>query len=609
MNWLGPTNKSWISVSTSRGMLELTAEEYQLLKKIVEGTSSMNEGQQFYQMITSRGLPLPLEWEAPILRATLAKLPERADLSQRLATVEASLGIQGRSDATISDRSVWESALARFSATSLIGSNNSKETVDRQANSFADACVLLSSPYFSQLPVERQASTILSLHDTLMSVPSADLYPIAELGLRQFRRMLDDPALTMPQALSVFDALHSLFFSGVSDVQDLKRFDAIVQNFESWLKVHTQRPLSNKLRMVSEDNLTVAYLLHTAHFDRGNAVSRLIVSLAEMHAAQPNRRIFLYLVQYIDKEFVGKLAGTRVTIRQFPQDRNYGAIDRILSSLNEDRVDVVVTEQNRAIAAALFVQRAAPIQIWADTGFPYWSLRSLDWTLSPVWAGEPNPLKKISRLSWRQKPDTLKEDTNPTLLAEIRAQFPPDAFILGVFVRLIKLTPEFLGVLDKLLECEPTFWLIIAGTGDAKSVHEYVMRSPYHSRILFHHGNVDLNLYGQVIDVMCDTFPFIGGNACREVGAHGTAVVSLLGTPWDAFLRQDRSPNLLAQTAQAYVDLVLRLFHDENFRAQQREIASQLYRRHTEPQQMIEDVEIAISAVGKTQIQNIQTKN
>jgi hypothetical protein len=580
-------------------MLELTAEEYQLLKKIVEGTSSMNEGQQFYQMVTSRGLPLPLEWEAPILRATLAEVPERADLLQRLATVEVSLGIQGRSDATISDHSVWEYAFARFSRTSLTGMTDLEEMADRRVSSFADACVLLSSPYFSLLPVERQASTILSLHDTLMSSPSTDLYPIAELGLRQFRRMLDNPALTMPQALGVFDALHSLFFSGVSDVQDLKRFDAIVPMFENWLKIHTQVPLSDTPCLANEGNLTVAYLLHTAHFDRGNAVSRLIVSMAEMHAAQPNRRIFLYLVQYVDKEFVEKLAGIGVTIRQFPQDRNYGAIDRILCALVKDRVDVIVTEQNRAIASALFVQRAAPIQIWADTGFPYWSLRSLDWILSPAWDGQPSQMKKISRLTWRQKPETLKKAIEPAALAEIRAQFPPDVFILGVFVRLIKLTPDFFSLLDKLLKSESSFWLVIAGTGDPHAVNDYLKRSPYQARIVFHHGNVDLNLYGQAIDVMCDTFPFIGGNACREVGAHGTAVVSMLGTPWDAFLRQDRSPDLLVQSPQDYVDIVLTLYRDRDFRSRQQATALQLFCRNTDPQQMIEDVEIGIAAASK----------
>jgi hypothetical protein len=60
------------------------------------------------------------------------------------------------------------------------------------------------------------------------------------------------------------------------------------------------------------------------------------------------------------------------------------------------------------------------------------------------------------------------------------------------------------------------------------------------------HENVDLNVYGKVINVMCDTFPFIGGYACREIAAQGTPVISMLGTRWDDLLREERSPELLA---------------------------------------------------------------
>src|SRR5690606_37941963 len=130
------------------------------------------------------------------------------------------------------------------------------------------------------------------------------------------------------------------------------------------------------------------------------------------------------------------------------------------------------------------------------------------------------------------------------------------------FVRLIKLNETFLQLLGKLLAAEPAFRLVIAGTGDAKTVREFIARPEHAGRITFFHENVDLNIYGQVVDVMCDTFPFIGGNACREVAAHGTPVISMLGTAWDALLRDDRSPDLLATDMQGYIDRVKRLYRD-----------------------------------------------
>lgn len=597
MKWSFRSTKPEIKVASSLGLLELTQSEYQLLERALTGTATAAEGQQLYKTVTARGLPFPLEWEAAVIRVTLVELPDREDLRQRLAVVDATLAdTAARTEAQSTDYIAWERAHARFSETSLIAPTTPAHAAMFQEQCFADACTLLSNPCFRELTVERRAETILALHDTLMSAPSPDLAPLAELGLRQFRRMLEDPGLTEAQAMGVYDALHSLYFSGVSDVQDLRRFDAIVPAFEDWLGKRSFRTTLKNSRAVEGDPMTVAYLLHTAHFDRGNAVSRLITSLAESHAGMPDRRILLYLVQYVGPGFVDELSSSGVTVRSFPQSRNYDQIDRIAASLREDRVDVLITEQNRSIAAALFVRRVAPIQIWADTGFPFWNLKALDWTLSPVWNGPPDPVRKINTLTWRQKPETLLGAADPMAVAEVRSQFPEDAFVLGVFVRLVKLTPDFFDLLDRLLAAEPTFCLVITGTGDDKQVRAFIESSSHKARIVFRHENVDLNIYGQAVDVMCDTFPFIGGNACREVGAHGTPVVSMLGTPWDNLLRNDRSPDLLAYSVDEYIALVTKLHSDKNFLERQREITLTLYNSQIDPLQMIKDVETAIRA-------------
>jgi predicted O-linked N-acetylglucosamine transferase (SPINDLY family) len=286
------------------------------------------------------------------------------------------------------------------------------------------------------------------------------------------------------------------------------------------------------------------------------------------------------------------------TIRSFPQEGNYSRVDEIAASLRKDQVDVVITEQNRSIAAALFAQRVAPLQIWADTGFPFWGLQSLDWTLSPAASGPPDMTTRKSRLTWRQDAATLKSPTDLSKVAAIRRKFPEDVFILGVFVRLVKLNETFLRFLGKLLAAEPAFRLIIAGTGHASAVQKFMTKPEHARRITFLHENVDLNIYAQVIDVMCDSFPFIGGNACREVAAHGTPVVSMLGTAWDTLLRDDRSPDLLATDMQGYIDRVKRLYRDHEFRDRQRQIALNMFEQQIDPKRMIDDVEAAIAAAG-----------
>jgi len=138
--------------------------------------------------------------------------------------------------------------------------------------------------------------------------------------------------------------------------------------------------------------------------------------------------------------------------------------------------------------------------------------------------------------------------------------------------------------------------LVIAGTGDPNAVNRFLANTVTAKRITFLHENVDLNVYGKVINVMCDTFPFIGGYACREIAAQGTPVISMLGTRWDDLLREERSPELLANDETGYVELVRRLYSDRAFYDRQKRIVLENFVRQTDPTRMIDDVESGIAA-------------
>ncbi len=526
----------------------------------------------------------------------MKRVVKRLIVSMRLTKAEALLA--RASNVELIERSIWERAWVRFTGTSLIASRDAKELSRTRELCFYDACILLSSPHFTVVSVERRVATILVLHDTLMSAPSPDLAPVAELGLRQFRQMLKDPALTVPQAMGIFDALHSMYFAGVSDVLELRRFDGVVPPFEEWLLKRCGTNESRHAVLPKDRPLTIAYLLHTAHFDRGNAVSPLIVLLAKIHAQAPGRRVILYLVQHVGSGFPEQVANNGFSIRIFPQGRNYERVDEIASAMREDHVDVVITEQNRAVAAALYARRVAPLQMWLDTGFPFWSLRSLDWTFSPNMEGAPDISRRISGLFCHQPASVMQGDIEYSEVERIRKTFPEGAFILGVFTRLIKVNDKVFDLLDRLLSAESAFQLLIVGTGDAAHVKEFIAQSDFSDRIRFLNENVDLRIYGQVVDVMCDTFPFIGGHACREVGAQGTPVVSMLGTAWDTVLHEERNPELLARDHETYIALVRRLFNDGSFRERQKEIAFEVFADRADPGRTIADLETGISAAA-----------
>ena len=355
-------------VETSLGMIVLTLAEHDTLVRLLAGQAILGEGQAFYQSLIDRNGAFPMEWEVHILRAGVAAFPDRPDLISRLAVVEDAL-IPKTESTDVAEALAFERARARFMQSNFAKLGNTA----RQAI-LDDACLLLSSRVFGQQPLAQRVEIVVALHNTLMSMPSRDLPIVAELGLRRFRAMLQEPTLTERDACAVYDCLHSLYFAGVSDVRELLRFDGIVPTFERWLEQRHGRHVPPNVEPTAGRKLTVAYLVHTAHFDRGNAVSPLICSLAEMHATRSDRRILVYAVQHIGAGFVERMENRGLVVRAFDQRDRYDRIDEIAASLKSDRVDILITEQNRAIAASLFVRRMAPRQLWIDTGFPFWNL-------------------------------------------------------------------------------------------------------------------------------------------------------------------------------------------------------------------------------------------
>jgi hypothetical protein len=560
---------------------------------------TLKSGLRLYHSLVKRQVEFPVESERQMLRRHLEGDPTRGDMLARLAFLEEACFRPGH-DSDLTARLMFERNWYRAASTSLIDAEG-KSKPAAIGKLICDASHILTDPLFDCQNTERRVSMIVALHNTLMSVPNAELVTVARHGLKRMQFLLEDAELTEPQACMVFDALHALFFAGAGDVRFLREFDRCVPTFERWLTTyHGEQPPLAVETVDPETEITVVYLLHNAHFDRGNAVSRVLVPMAELHARLPNRRVILYALQHIGSKFGNEIKDSGLIVRTFDQGYRYDRIDEVATAIREDRAHVVVTEQNRALAAALFTRRVAPVQMWFDTGFPYWSLKSLDWTLSPNGPATPDVARRFSRIRCRQTDNALKNSEDPEAVLAIRRCFPDDAFVLGVIVRLVKLDAEYFDFLSELLTSSPNYRLLIAGPGDPTPVEEFLARPDVDSnRVLFVPQAVNLAVYGQVIDAMCDTFPFIGGNACREVAIYGTPVVSKLGTPWDVALLSERLPDLLAETNDAYISIIRRLASDKEFRCRQRELTKQLVKRQTDPEDMINDLEDAIAAAAK----------
>ena len=322
-------------VRTSKGPVGLSRDEHTVLLNLMAGRSSHGEAQTFYGSLTSRQVAFPPEWELLVIRATVKAYPERDDLLARMAELEEALGSTSE-PADAAHRMAFHRAWARFARADLNADGPIEEKRTRRKVAFNDAFSLLVSPVFADQPAERRVEIIVALHNTLMSVPSADLPAVAELGMRRFRELLDEPGLTEQQACTVFDCVHSLYFAGVADTQELRRFDTVVPPFEAWLEARFGRHERPPTHGLTDGRMTIAYLLHTGHFQRGNAVAPLVVSMAEMHAARSDRRILLYLVQHVAADLVERVKQRGIEVRVFEQGMRYDRNDEIADALKED---------------------------------------------------------------------------------------------------------------------------------------------------------------------------------------------------------------------------------------------------------------------------------
>ena len=108
-----------------------------------------------------------------------------------------------------------------------------------------------------------------------------------------------------------------------------------------------------------------------------------------------------------------------------------------------------------------------------------------------------------------------------------------------------------------------------------------------------------MGIYSQIIDVFLDTFPFVGGLACRDIMSHGKPVVSLLSGEWDVLLRSERLDYLLAESCEDYVSIVKRLLNDADFYYKASEDTRLLMNMNSSGNKMIADVEFAIEKVAE----------
>ena len=451
------------------------------------------------------------------------------------------------------------------------GTNEEIEKLIRFVQS--DFLATVTHPSFRAINVDLQLTYILTA-SVRLSQFSDDTKSLASALAYYFGKVVDDQSFTIDHLIHYYDILYGWFWRDAANTSEMACFfNDCVSPFHSRLAREIEpadcvRNLPDHL-----SDYRVGILVNYGHDTMDNGVLPHIDAIL-LYLKKVGIEVFVYCTYNYDQAYFNRVQALGHTIRtiEFKEEarinRNY---DGFASEIKADRLDVLLGDTARGNLGLYFQYRLAPVQVFIDYGMPYWMHQQVDLVCTPgkKWRGDYPFPKKITLES---KPSqTLTEfrgrhvEENLNAVADVRKRFPEDAFIIGCFTRLSKVTIEMMSCIETVLLSYPQAYFILAGTGKADRINKFFERSAISDKVLFLQHNVDLNVYGAAIDLFADTFPFVGGNACREVMDKGTPIVSMQSMDWDFLSTDGRDPALVAEDQEHYVALLMRCIEDEAF--------------------------------------------
>lgn len=426
---------------------------------------------------------------------------------------------------------------------------------------------------------------------------------LAEIINKYFKEALVQSNIELEVVCRYYDILYGLYHWGASRFIDMARFDSeVVIPFSEWLNTNYPAARSGQRASLLGKSLRVGYLCTYAHLEKGNAITPLIQSIVLEHAHRPNRHIFMYCIGWSSSEFVSSFDGTGVTVRDVPQGHVYTGLDMIVDCIRADQIDVLITDTGTAVPTYVFSRRVAPVQIWMEMGYPYWSIAQLDWVLL---AGRQCqsyygiPTNRWSPMIDRCAADLMHRPVTDSQIAEARNAVKAGGYVMACFTRLAKMSVLYLRLIRRLLRNIPSSRFVIVGAGSSHEVEALLVEPEFWGRVTLINELVDINVYSKVIDVFLDTFPFAGGGAVREALICGVPVVAMRGGDYDEMVVDQRDHSLCAWSDDEYCDIVLRLATDVEFSEACRRSAKEIGERVSRVEDAIEPIEYAIEKAIK----------
>ena len=431
---------------------------------------------------------------------------------------------------------------------------------------------------------------------------------LAAVTTQLFQQALHEDECGLMEAMAIYEVLYGYYWMDAVYLSDMAKFShQVALPFNRYLKERFPQPKGEVgTLLLQKDGPKLAMLIHHAFDGGGNAVAPHLFSLLDEHAKRGQSAI-VYCVQHFDPSFVEKIRFLGHTVKTINGYSSLEAMQQIRQEISEDKPEVLMTEMTSSIAAYLFHCRVAPIQVWLEMGFPYWDSQELDWVFMAhkKWRGDFSfRQEKSSPLRLRQSLESINKPVSDGRVDIVRKNYPTGTRILGCFTRYSKITSAFLELVEGILKENPDTHLIMAGTGDTAKIREFIITSPVRAQFTMFSHNVDIQLYGRAIDVFLDTFPFPGGNSCREVMSFGKPVVSKISNDWPLLISESRDPELVATDKVEYQNIVGKLLNDTEFYAIKRDYALAFVSEETAVSHTYDEIMMRLRALNEQKVAN-----
>ncbi len=289
--------------------------------------------------------------------------------------------------------------------------------------------------------------------------------------------------------------------------------------------------------------------------------------------------------QFAEPSFVEALRAQGVAVTVTAGDTAAARLAQVESALAEVAPDILITDMNTAVPLAVFARRAAPAQVFLQAGLPAFPEPGLDAVFDGFGVGARETGWGRARrlplyLPWDL--EMLAPPPDPAQLAAERAALSGDGPLIGVYGRLVKLTPGYLRAVERILLAVPEARFVAGGTGDPAAIEDFARSSPVGARLQVQPRFVAGHAWGRLLDLFLDTWPQTGGESARETMAKGCPVVALHSAEMPAFDAQ-RDPALLARDWDAFCRHAIRLLRDPAERAEAGRRAADFARQMAEP--------------------------